>query len=304
MSYRIDPWRDLGDEVRRIARSQLERAGEWLDGGDGDENEAIHEARKRFKKVRGLYRLVRNGAPGFLCAGKRTGAGACPVPVGRPGRDGAGRDRRRTCAAISLRKLRRRPVGSSRQGLVARRDRIVEKQADLRLRMRRQRAPARRPCRRSAGCASMRQQEGKGRRSSLPDGAGSACKGGRALKAAARPATRPPSTICASASSITGCMSASSSRAWPEPMRLRRREAKQIGDVVGDEHNLSLLAAAGRRRARGGRRPRPTRVADASRSADRQAALRAEALRRAGALFRDKPKREPERLALLWRQAS
>ena len=91
--------------------------------------------------------------------------------------------------------------------------------------------------------------------------------------------------------------------AWPELMRLRRREAKQIGDIVGNEHNLSVLAAVV------GEAPGSIGT-DADREllmrllADRQAALRAEALERAGALFRDKPKRDARRLECLWRQAS
>ncbi len=60
MTYRIRPDRDLLTEVRRIAAEQATKAQQDLTSiGDGDVVEAVHDARKRCKKVRGLARLVR-----------------------------------------------------------------------------------------------------------------------------------------------------------------------------------------------------------------------------------------------------
>ncbi len=65
MSYTIDPIDpSLTKAVRRIAAEQLAKAQESLEYAEGpvETAEAIHDARKRCKKLRGLIRLVR---PGF-----------------------------------------------------------------------------------------------------------------------------------------------------------------------------------------------------------------------------------------------
>jgi CHAD domain-containing protein len=57
LSYRIEQPRGIGDEVRRIAGEQVRKAVDDL--GEEDPHEAVHEFRKRCKKVRALLRLVR-----------------------------------------------------------------------------------------------------------------------------------------------------------------------------------------------------------------------------------------------------
>ena len=65
MPSKIRPDKPLGKEVRRIAAAYLERArSELTDKPDGP-HEAIHTARKQFKRVRGLYRLVASGDGAF-----------------------------------------------------------------------------------------------------------------------------------------------------------------------------------------------------------------------------------------------
>lgn len=61
MSYRFDMHETIADGVVRIATEQLNRARESVD--DPDRNQAVHDVRKRLKKVRGLVRLVRDGLP-------------------------------------------------------------------------------------------------------------------------------------------------------------------------------------------------------------------------------------------------
>lgn len=65
MSYRIRPGKDLTTEVVRIAEIQYDRAIETLGDQPKGRYQAIHDARKRFKKLRGLFRLVREAAPDF-----------------------------------------------------------------------------------------------------------------------------------------------------------------------------------------------------------------------------------------------
>ena len=68
MSYRIRPGEKLEAEVVRIATLQYQRAIETLRDQPDGRPRAIHDARKRFKKLRGLFRLIRSAAPGFYAA--------------------------------------------------------------------------------------------------------------------------------------------------------------------------------------------------------------------------------------------
>ncbi|HEY9058744.1 MAG TPA: CHAD domain-containing protein [Aurantimonas sp.] len=65
MAFRIDPGQAFDAEFRRIAGEQLRKAGRELGDDGGDPHAAIHAARKRLKKLRGLLRLVRDADAGF-----------------------------------------------------------------------------------------------------------------------------------------------------------------------------------------------------------------------------------------------
>lgn len=71
MTYRLDPDRPLVDEVRRAALECLDDAIDRLGragGDDGDLEDDVHEARKRGKETRGLIRLVRPALGGTYAA--------------------------------------------------------------------------------------------------------------------------------------------------------------------------------------------------------------------------------------------
>jgi CHAD domain-containing protein len=59
MSYRLHFNKSLADGMPRIVREQLDRAIAELTGDDTDLPEAVHQVRKRCKKIRGLLRLFR-----------------------------------------------------------------------------------------------------------------------------------------------------------------------------------------------------------------------------------------------------
>jgi CHAD domain-containing protein len=60
-AYRLREAENVPDGVRRIARGQIDLAAERLDAGAGsDAQDAIHEARKAFKRLRALVRLSRD----------------------------------------------------------------------------------------------------------------------------------------------------------------------------------------------------------------------------------------------------
>jgi CHAD domain-containing protein len=60
MSFELKPDESLRKGIRRIAQKQMEDALEQLTGTHpGSRDEAVHEARKEFKRVRAVFRLVR-----------------------------------------------------------------------------------------------------------------------------------------------------------------------------------------------------------------------------------------------------
>lgn len=59
MPYRLKRAESVGDGLRRIAREQIGKAVAELTDADLDRHEAVHQFRKRAKKIRGLIRLVR-----------------------------------------------------------------------------------------------------------------------------------------------------------------------------------------------------------------------------------------------------
>lgn len=68
MAFTLDPDRPFDAAVRKVVISQLEDAIRALKKQPDGVHEAIHDARKKFKRVRGLYRLVRPAAKDFAKA--------------------------------------------------------------------------------------------------------------------------------------------------------------------------------------------------------------------------------------------
>ncbi len=60
MSYRLEQGEYLSCGIKRVAKEQLEKAIHELENPGDDIDEAIHDARKRFKKARAVIRLVRD----------------------------------------------------------------------------------------------------------------------------------------------------------------------------------------------------------------------------------------------------
>ncbi|OJT98951.1 MAG: hypothetical protein BGN83_16990 [Rhizobium sp. 63-7] len=65
MAYRILPDRSFTAEIRRVGREQFGEAIAALAERPAGLHEAIHDARKNFKRLRGLYRLVCADAKDF-----------------------------------------------------------------------------------------------------------------------------------------------------------------------------------------------------------------------------------------------
>ena len=65
MTYAFRPGRPFTDDFRAIAAEQLTEAVMILEDRPQGLHEAIHDARKNFKRLRSLYRLVAADAPQF-----------------------------------------------------------------------------------------------------------------------------------------------------------------------------------------------------------------------------------------------
>jgi hypothetical protein len=60
MSQELKPDQSLRKNIRRIVRKQMDEALEYLtEPHRGSRDEAVHEARKCFKKVRAVLRVVK-----------------------------------------------------------------------------------------------------------------------------------------------------------------------------------------------------------------------------------------------------
>ncbi len=68
MAFRLDLTESLGDEARRAVAEQLDEAIAGLEEGAGD---AVHSARKGVKKARAVLRLVRPALPRNLYRGEQ-----------------------------------------------------------------------------------------------------------------------------------------------------------------------------------------------------------------------------------------
>lgn len=67
MAYRLKPDQSFDAGVRRIGLEQIDRALHQLQSGD-EEGKAIHETRKALKRIRALFRLVRPGLSSHVYA--------------------------------------------------------------------------------------------------------------------------------------------------------------------------------------------------------------------------------------------
>ncbi len=59
MAYRIREGESISKGIKRLVRQQLDRASKELADPELDVHESVHQARKRFKKIRAALRLVR-----------------------------------------------------------------------------------------------------------------------------------------------------------------------------------------------------------------------------------------------------
>ena len=301
MSYRIRPGKPLTGEVVRVARLQYAGAIGLLRDQPRGPHEAIHDARKRFKRLRGLFRLVRDAAPKF-CASENArvrdiAAGLSTV------RDATALVEAMDHLLASNAASGHRPaLQAIHDRLAARRDRIASAETDLEARI----ATAIAGCEDGiAALSGLRLPKGKARAVEVLAG-GVARNYGRAVRALEA------ATASGHAEDWHDLRKRIKyhrmhvqlmSAAWPGDMAMRAEIADLAGEALGDDHDLTNLEAL--------IATDPDAIGDTTEiailrtvMAARSAELHAQVRDIVRNLLRDDRKLVQSRIAALWRDAA
>ncbi|NRP69695.1 hypothetical protein ILFOPFJJ_00567 [Ensifer psoraleae] len=300
MSYAFNPGWPFTEDFRAVGAEQIEHAVAVLEHRPQGVHEAIHDARKNFKRLRSLYRLVASDAPLFQKQeNARIRAMARNLSTARD-----------AAALVENINYLRGQTKSDEQStaldqvytiLAERRDRIAESEADIEVKI----ASTIIDCEQAlAALAHVTFNDGK------RNSAARLKKGWRrTLKRAA----------CARAACEAGTDAtlfhelrkqaqdyrmqlALMREIWPSAMGAKRTEAKALVDVLGHLNDLATLTSLiNEEPGLAGSSQNQAHLLSAV--ITREEALRAEARQRAAAVFLDKPKDESRTIELLWLEA-
>ncbi|WP_117195746.1 CHAD domain-containing protein [Rhizobium terrae] len=301
MAYRLRPAKPFTAEFRSVAESQLAHAIRLLEEQPDGPHEAVHAARKRFKRVRALYRLIQPDAAEF-----------------RARENARIRDMAQTLSAVrdatalvetvdylaghagSPEEFSALTVAS--KALTERRDRIASEEHDLAAKM----AAAADTCREAIAAIEELELD--------DDPKKSARRLAKAWKKQRRKAL----------GALGGCEEHADAEVyhelrkcgqtywmhlsllgeiWPSAMLAKQKQAKDLVDLLGHEHDLSVLT--------GLVNENPELFGDGDTLAlilgaiiTRQQALRHEALEKAHEVFADSAETESALIELLWKKAA
>lgn len=301
MAFRIRPVKPFLDEFRLVAAAQLTAAIDTLEQQPDGPHAAVHAARKRFKRVRALYRLVELDAKAF-----------------RREENARIRDMARTLSTVrdatalveTVDHLAERAVSAEEfaalsfasRSLIARRDRIANDEADL-------------PQKIDHAIATCREAIAALDTLSVSDGRSRTAR--RLAKVWRKEGEKARSALAHAQESHgaetfhelrkcgqTAWMHLALMRdIWPSAIRARRDEVKQMVDLLGHEHDLSVLTQTVNES--------PELFGDSDTLAlligaiiNRQQAIRGQALALANQIFADDLKREASIIAVLWVEAA
>jgi CHAD domain-containing protein len=301
MAYRLRSSRPFTDEFRTVAEDQLKKAIGYLEDHPDGEHEAVHDARKRFKRVRALYRLVQPDAPDF-----------------RARENARIRETARSLSAVRDATALVETVGyllefaaspeeeaalkAARVALTARRDHIAEEEHDLPAKM----AAAVESCREAIDALEALELSDTPRKASKRLGKAWRKQARKARAAVVACETEPGAETFHDLrkSGQTYWMHLSLLReAWPSAMKAKQAEAKALVDLLGHEHDLSVLTQLVNEE--------PEIVGNGDTLArllaaiiTRQQILRQEALPMAQSVFADEAETEGDLIALLWERTA
>ncbi|WP_421616387.1 CHAD domain-containing protein [Agrobacterium tumefaciens] len=301
MPFRIDPNKPFDDEIRRAGLELIEEAIISLRDQPSGRHEAVHDARKRFKRLRGLYRLVARAAPDFS---KEENARFRDIARSLA-------FAREATALVETVEYLETFAASTTQGkalrsiatvLRKRRDHAIEHEAGLDEAI----AAA------IAGCEEARK---KLKAVSLPDELKDVTRLVKTGWAKQRKRARKALADCHEQADVEHFHELRKAgqaywmhlgllrRLWPSAMRAKRADTKRLVDILGHEHDLSVLAAfADQEPERFGNGERLALLLDAI--IQRQQALRGDGLELANEVFSESARTESRIVGLLWRRAA
>lgn len=301
MAYRLRPSEPFTAEFCSVARKQLSKAIGYLQDQPDGPHEAIHDARKRFKRVRSLYRLIQPDAPDF-----RREENARIRDIARmlsSVRDATALVE----TVIYLSDFAALPeekaaLDAARSTLTTRRDRIAEDEHDLPSKM----ASAVGGCRDAIGALDTL---------TLSDNPPQTAKHlGKAWKKQLKKAHAALAECDSHGSAESYHELRKSGQAywmhlsllreiWPSAMLAKQAECKALVDLLGHEHDLSVLTELfDKEPDLFGNGDTLSRLLDAI--INRQQSLRHEALEKADALLAETPVEESALIVLLWKRAA
>ncbi|TWF52028.1 CHAD domain-containing protein [Neorhizobium alkalisoli] len=301
MAFRLRPDRPFTAEFRSVAENQLKKAIGFLENQPDGPHEAIHDARKKFKRVRALYRLIEPDAKDF-----------------RRAENARLRDMAKTLSAVrdatalietvdyltteAGSEEEQAALASASNALTKRRDRIAAEEHDLPAKM----AAAADTCRAAIAALDGLELDDHHRRTAKRLGKVWEKQRRKAIAALSQ---CHDNTHAEAFHDLRKCgqvywMHLSLLRdAWPSAMAAKQRETKLLVDRLGHEHDLSVLTEI--------INESPDIFGSSETLAlvigaiiTRQQALRHEALDLAEKVFADSAERESDVIALLWLEAS
>lgn len=300
MPYRLDPAARFPDAVNRVAATQLGRAIEALETRPAGLHEAIHEARKKLKRVRALFRLVAREQKDFRrTENERLKAMARSLS--------AVRDATALVEAVSwladhaASDEEQEALERTREALVARRDRVAAEDMDIEDRTQ----AAIRACHDAMAALDAVSFAHAPRK--VARLLAKAWKKNLERAADARDACHQSSH----SELFHGLRKAAQNHwmhlsllrdLWPSAIAAKRTEVKRLVDLLGHEHDMSLLVEL--------IDAEPGLVDGEAQShliaaiIRRQQAVRAEALTLADSVFADAPEREAAVIGTLWIEAA
>ncbi len=299
MAYRIQRDEPLSAAARRIATEQLRKGLDELAGPGADREAAIHGLRKRIKKMRGLLRLVRSGLGeryerentwfrdlGRSLAGARDEQSVREALARLCDAEGRGLSAEAIEAARAV-------LGADGADPHASRPGSIEPPPDLESSL--AEAIER------VGSWTVEGEDGR----VITDGFDRVYRQGRRRwkRAAEAPSAESlhewRKRVKDHWYHLRLCQDV-----WPKMMKARRREAKRLADLLGDDHDLSMLRerlAAGAGDGEGGGETSAPELAACCALIDgRRARVQAEALRLGERLYGEKPNAMSKRFAGHW----
>lgn len=293
MSFRIDPRLPLTGEVRRILAEEIGKALGHLDTAREKPEQGLHKCRKRLKSVRALLRLVRSGDEPFCQTENQCYKQVSALLAG---------PREATALIETIDRLATSfPEQSAGGGLDPVRDRLVLRQHELH-------GGAGLDAAIGAAAAACREGLERVERLGLPDqpeqAADILADGARAtLRRARKALDRAGSRGAADdfhdlrKAAKTHSMHLSLlGRLWPTPIKARRKAVDELGEQLGDLHDVFVMRALLDADGEPLGSPEDTKLL-AKLLKRSEKSLRKTCLVDAAELFGDSPKRSTKKLA-------